>query len=154
LDKVIWKAAIAKDPAGVEFSYVSPDGEEGFPGALTITVFYALTDKNSLWIRYTAMTDKATTVNLTNHSYFNLAGAAAETVLDDELKLAADGYLPVDETLIPTGKIAPVKDTIFDFSKPTKIGARIEKLYDTGTKGYDHCYALTRRVVTPSFAAQ
>src|SRR5204862_1307590 len=92
--------------------------------------------------------------NLTNHSYFNLAGAGADTMLDHELKLEAKEYIPVDKTLIPTGKLEAVKGTIFDFTKMTRIGDRIEKLYDTGAKGYDHCYVLTKRGEAPTLAAK
>ena len=156
LDKVVWKGGILKfkdsNEAGVAFSYKSPDGEEGYPGAVTIGVVFSLNDKNELRIDYSAQTDKATLVNLTNHSYFNLAGAGADTVLDHDLKLEANDYVPVDKTLIPTGKLEPVKGTIFDFTKMGRIGERIEKLYDTGAKGYDHCYVLTKREPKPSTA--
>lgn len=159
LDKVVWKSATVAAKPGenldtVDFFYESPDGEEGYPGTLKIAVTYHLTDKNALRITYGATTDKPTPVNLTNHSYFNLSGAGAETVLNHELMLAADKYLPADETLIPTGKIANVEGTIFDFRKMTRLGARIEKLYDTGAKGYDHCYVLTERGETPSLAGK
>ena len=146
LDKVVWKTVqtvISKDGGDptVVFEYVSPENEEGYPGTVTLTVSYWLTDKNELIINYLASTNKATPINLTNHSYFNLGGAGADTVLDHELRLAADGYVPVGKTLIPTGKVEPVKDTIFDFhAAAVRIGARIEKLYDTGAKGYDHCF--------------
>jgi aldose 1-epimerase len=145
LDKVVWKAKVDEvfGNKHLKLTYTSPDGEEGYPGKLTVTVDYWLNDFNDLHIGYFATTDKATPVNLTNHSYFNLAGAGSDTVLDHELLVAADRYVPVGETLIPTGKLAPVKDTVLDFTKMTKIGARIAKLYDTGAKGYDHCYVLT-----------
>ena len=142
------------DMPGVSFTYTSPAGEEGYPGKLVIGVTYWLDDKNQLVIDYDVTSDKATPVSLTNHSYFNLAGAGADTVLDHELKVEANEYVPVDKTLIPTGKIEPVKDTIFDFTKPTRIGARIEKLYDTGAKGYDHCYVLNKRSKEPTLAAK
>ena len=154
LDKVVWQGGILKvkgsDEAAVAFSYKSPNGEEGYPGAVTIGVVFLLNDKNELRIDYSAQTDKATLVNLTNHSYFNLVGAGADTVLDHDLKLEATDYVPVDKTLIPTGKLEPVKGTIFDFTKMVRIGERIEKLYDTGAKGYDHCYVLTKREQKPS----
>ncbi len=151
LDKVVWKAAIVNKNV-LQLTYTSPDGEEGYPGTLKIETRYSLSDGGALQISWTATTDKATPVNLTNHSYFNLAGAGAPTVLDHELTVAAKEYVPVDETLIPTGKLAPVQGTVFDFTEAKRIGERIEKLYDTSAKGYDHCYALTKRGAFPIFA--
>src|SRR5438132_2168583 len=143
-DKVVWKAESFKggQSVGVQLRYVSKNGEEGYPGTLTTTVTYTLTDDNALQIDNEATTDKATPVNLSNHSYFNLAGHSAGTILDHDIMIAADKYTPIDDTLIPTGKIEPVKGTPLDFTKPMLIGARIEKLIDTPTKGYDHCYVL------------
>jgi len=140
LDKVIWKAEPIAH--GVHFSYISPDGEEGFPGTLAIDMRYTLTDKNEIKIEYQATTDKATPVNLSNHSYFNLAGAGADTIYDHEMQIRADRYIPVDDKLIPTGKIEPVKGTPLDFTSPKTIGSRIHQLIGTPTKGYDHCFAL------------
>jgi aldose 1-epimerase len=148
LDKVIWKAKSFKPTsgaAGLRFSYTSPDGEEGYPGKLSITVSYVITEQNALRISYTAKTDKATPVNLTNHAYFNLGGAGSKTILDHSLKLYCDTYTPVDETLIPTGKIAPVKGTELDFTKATRIGKRIKSLIDTPTLGYDHNFVINRK---------
>jgi aldose 1-epimerase len=142
LDKVVWKAK--KVDGGVRFTYSSPDGEEGFPGKLDSTVTYTLNDKNELTIDYEAITDKPTPVNLTNHTYFNLAGAGAETILDHELTVFADKYTPTDDNLIPTGKIAPVEGTPLDFNKSTKIGARIDKLVDTPYIGYDHNFIIRK----------
>jgi aldose 1-epimerase len=162
LSKVVWKgSALAKTAdkkgfvEGVRFSYISPDGEEGFPGALNLVVTFLVSDQNELRIHYEAGTTKATPVNLTNHAYFNLAGAGADTALDHELMIPAESYLPTDADLIPTGKIAPVAKTVFDFNKTTRIGARIKKLYDTGAKGYDLYYVLKpSKDPTPRLAAK
>jgi aldose 1-epimerase len=130
-------------PDGVEMSLVSPDGDMGFPGTLTVHVRYTVVDK-SLRINYSASTTKPTVVNLTNHSYFNLAGDGKGTILDEVLMIPADRYTPVDATQIPTGELAPVEGTPFDFRKPTAIGARIndanEQLKIGG--GYDHNWVL------------
>lgn len=144
LDKVVWKGETLelKKGVGASFSYASPDGEEGYPGNLKVTVRYVVTDDNKLSIQYSAKTDAATPVNLTNHAYFNLAGAGSPTVLDHELQLEADSYTPTDDTLIPTGKIARVAGTVLDFRKSTRIGDRIEELTDTAALGYDHNYVL------------
>jgi aldose 1-epimerase len=158
-DKVVWSAkpVETKHGAAVEFSYRSKDGEEGYPGNLSVTVRYTLTDADELRLDYTATTDKATPVNLTNHSYFNLAGHASGDVLRHEVMIAADQYTPVDETLIPTGKIAPVKGTPLDFTTPTAIGKRIAEMKGN-PGGYDHNFvlrsggkqlALAARVVEP-----
>jgi aldose 1-epimerase len=152
-DKVVWKAAREGDSA-VRFEYTSPDGEENFPGTLRVAVVYTLAENGELRIDTTAQTDKATPVNLTNHSYFNLAGAGADTVLDHELTVAAEQYTPTDNTLIPTGKIEPVAGTPLDFTKPLKVGARIDALVKTAAKGYDHNYVLTKREKGPTFAAK
>jgi len=156
LNRVVWKAEVVQTKTGpaVQFRHSSPDGEEGYPGKLDVTVTYALSDAGELSLDYTAVTDKATPVNLTNHTYFNLAGAGADTILDHELTVAAESYTPVDDTLIPTGKIAPVKDTPFDFTKPQKIGARIDALVKTAAMGYDHNFVLTPRTKAPTFAAK
>jgi aldose 1-epimerase len=142
-DKAVWKAEQinAADGVAVKLTHRSPDGDEGYPGNLDVSVTYTLTNANELKIDYTATTDKATPVNLTNHSYFNLAGPASGDVLGHELMLAADQYTPADETLIPTGKIEPVKGTPLDFTTPTKIGARIDQ-FKGSTGGYDHNYVL------------
>ena len=148
LDKVVWKAKPLETKAGegVAFRYVSPDGEEGYPGKLTIGIRYVLLkDKNELRMTYQAETDKATPVNLTNHSYFNLGGEGSATVIDHELKLEADKYTPTDDTLIPTGKIDDVAGTPLDFRKSTRIGDRIEKLTDTAALGYDHNFVLNNQ---------
>ena len=155
-DKVIWtgmpfEAATAQ---GVTFRYVSPDGEEGFPGKLTTRVTYTLNDKNELRIDYEAITTKDAPINLTNHAYFNLSGAGSPTILDHELMLAADHYTPVDETLIPTGEIAPVEDTPLDFREDHKIGERVDQLNDRPGKGYDHNFVLNNQTGNLALAAK
>ncbi len=143
-DKVVWNAALVDGRAGVVFSRRSADGEEGYPGNLEVRVTYTLTDRNELVIDYYATTDKATPVNLTQHSYFNLAGAG--DILGHQLTIDADRYVPVDATLIPTGALAPVDGTPFDFRKPTPIGARIDLPHEqiTNGLGYDHTWVLNR----------
>jgi len=141
-DKHVWKAKPIEEEGsvGVKFRLVSPDGDEGYPGTLTATVTYTVTADDELTMSYTAKTDKPTVVNLTNHAYWNLAGAGSGDVLRHKLMLNADRYLPVDETLIPLGPLAPVKDTPMDFTTPETIGARIEQVEG----GYDHCYVLNK----------
>jgi len=144
-DKRVWKAQTVSAPGGVavKFTYTSADMEEGYPGALTATVLYTLTNSNELRLDYTAATDKPTIVNLTNHSYFNLAGDGQGTILDHELTIMADRYTPVDDTLIPTGEIASVRGTVMDFNRATPIGARIAEVPGPAPGGYDHNYVLS-----------
>lgn len=146
-DKVVWEGQEVQSDSGpsVEFRYFSPDGEEGFPGNLHVTVRYTLTDSNALAISYAATADMPTPVNLTNHAYFNLAGAGAATVLDHVLMIDADAYTPTDDELIPTGKIAAVEGTPLDFRQPTAIGKRIAQVAETAAKGYDHNYVLNHQ---------
>ncbi len=138
--KVLWQARFSGS-RGVVFTHFSKDGEEGYPGNLTVKVTYTLTDQNELRIDYEAQTDKPTVVNLTNHAYFNLAGGGS--ALDHELWLAADRYTVFDEELIPTGEIAPVKGTGLDFTMPTRIGARIDQ-FKPKPGGYDHNFVINR----------
>ncbi len=140
-DKVVWDAKPADSTASLTLTYLSKDGEEGYPGNLNITVVYTLTDENELLIDYTAETDKATIVNLTNHSYFNLTGDVNNTILDHQLQINADKYTPVDAGLIPTGELKDVTGTPFDFLQPHKIGERIAAV----DGGYDHNFVLTRK---------
>lgn len=145
LDKVIWDAFPYenKKGRGVEFRYVSPHGEEGYPGTLSISVTFELErSANVLSIEYSAQTDQATPVNLTNHAYFNLDGEGSETVLDHELTLYADRYTPVDDTLIPRGDLASVVETPLDFREAHVIGDRIDTLTETAALGYDHNFVV------------
>ena len=143
-DKVIWRAKPTESGDGVAFSYVSADGEEGYPGTLESKVTYTWTDRNELRIDYIASTDKPTVVNLTNHSYFNLKDGGASPILGHQLTINADSYTPIDATLIPTGEIAPLAGTPLDFREPTEIGARIEDASEQLAfgSGYDHNYVL------------
>ncbi|GAB3525775.1 galactose mutarotase [Pontibacter brevis] len=138
-DKVMWEAEPLQGQNSVRFTYVSPDGEEGYPGKLTSAVTYTLTNDNEIRIDYQATTDKATPVNLTNHSYFNLAAGEAEDALGHVVTLNADKYTVVDESLIPTGELRNVEGTVMDFREPQTIGARVNQVEGGG---YDHNYVL------------
>lgn len=152
-DRRDWQAH--EVPNGVEFMLVSPDGDQGFPGILTAHVRYTL-ENNRLRIEYTATTDKLTVVNLTNHAYFNLSGEGNPSVLDHVLVIEADRYTPIDATLIPTGEIAAVAATPFDFTQPTPVGERIgqnnEQLHRAG--GYDHNWVVRGDAGTLRSAAE
>lgn len=139
-DKALWNAE-PLEGAAVKFSHVSPDGDEGYPGTLTVEVTMLLSDDNSLSIDYKATTDRTTIINLTNHSYFNLAGSG--DILAHELQISADAYTPVDANLIPTGVVAPVRGTPMDFTAPRPIGANLNEL-GTTPPGYDHNYVINR----------
>lgn len=147
-DKVVWRAEPGADSAGVHLTlrYTSPDGEEGYPGTLRATTTYTLTGSNQLVVSYEATTDRPTVVNLTQHSYFNLAGEGSGDILGHELTLNADRFIPIDSTFIPTGEIAPVAGTPFDFRTPTRIGRRIDEPHAQlrNGHGYDHSFVLTR----------
>jgi aldose 1-epimerase len=155
-DKVVWKAkeVNGKDGAGISLTYLSKDGEEGFPGNLSVTVVYTLTNNNELKIEYFAKTDKTTVVNLTNHSYFNLAGEGS--ILRHELMINAGRFTPVDSGLIPTGELRTVKGTPMDFTKSAVIGTRIDHQDEQLTfgKGYDHNWVLNNATGRLALAAK
>lgn len=151
-NKVIWKPEKIEstDSVGIKFHYLSKDGDEGYPGNLSTTVTYILTENSELKIYFEAETDKDTPVNLTHHSYFNLAGSAKRDILEHELTIVADRYTPVDGRLIPTGEIKSVKDTDMDFTNPMSIGERIQNIVG----GYDHNYVLNKEKGKLSLAAR
>ncbi len=157
-DKVTWKATPKETFEGpaLALHYISPDGEEGYPGRLDCTVVYTVTHENELRIEYVAATDQDTIVNLTHHSYFNLAGAGSGDILDHVVTIYADHFTPVDEGLIPTGEIHPVRGTPFDFTQPIKIGARINQSNQQLKygQGYDHNWVLRNQGGSLSPAAK
>ena len=145
-DRVVWIAQPieGEDRSTLKLTYLSKDGEEGYPGNLSVTVLYALTNDNTVEVTYEATTDKATVINLTQHAYFNLTGDFNKDILGHEIEINADAYLPVDATLIPTGEINNVEGTPFDFRSPKNIGKDIgykDEQLKLG-KGYDHCWVL------------
>lgn len=144
-DKVVWEAEEMRtdDGVGLKLHYVSEDMEEGYPGTLTVDVVYTLTNDNEIVMDYKATTDKKTIVNLTNHSYFNLNGGKSD-ILDHEVMINADKFIPVDRTLIPTGEIRDVEGTPFDFTSPTAVGAKIQEDNEQLKYGlgYDHCWVV------------
>ncbi|MGH9496825.1 MAG: aldose epimerase family protein [Candidatus Sulfotelmatobacter sp.] len=146
-DKVVWDAEPLKGKTGVAFTYLSKDGEEGFPGNMKVTVTYTLSDANELTIDYQATTDKASPINVSQHSYFNLKGEGNGEILDHEIMINADRFTPVDKNLIPTGELKPVKGTPFDFTTSTRIGSRIEDKDEQLIlgHGYDHNFVINRK---------
>jgi len=146
-DKVLWDGEPLKGATGVAFTYVSKDGEEGYPGNLKVKVTYTLTDANKLILNYEATTDKATPINLSQHSYFNLAGEGNGDILNHEVMINADRFTPVDKNLIPTGELRAVKGTPLDFTTQTRVGARIDDSYDQMllAGGYDHNFVLNSK---------
>ena len=144
-DKVVWNAKQLRN--GVQFDYTSPDGEEGYPGTLKARVTYTLTDANELIIDYRATTARATPINLSNHTYFNLAGEGSDTVLDHELMIDAEEMLPIDKTSVPTGKIASVAGTPFDFRMSKPVGRDIDQTNEqlAHGSGYDHTFVLNSK---------
>lgn len=147
-DKVVWDAEPFSGPdgSGVKFSHTSPDGSEGYPGELTAEVTYTLTNDNEVRIEYKATTDKPTVINLTNHAYFNLEGAGADTINDHVLMINADNYTPGSaDSIMTTGEIKPVAGTALDFRKPTRIGDRVDEYNDSPELGYDHNLVLNRK---------
>jgi aldose 1-epimerase len=142
---VIWDAR-QLDESSLELSYLSVDGEEGFPGNLQVKMIYRLTDNNEFRIDYTATSDKTTVCNLTNHAYYNLSGEGSATILDHLLEINADGYIPTNEVAIPLGNIAPVSGTPMDFRTPVAIGARIEDDFQDLRfgNGYDHTFVINQ----------
>lgn len=151
-DKVLWEVVNVEcgDTASVRLRYVSPDGDQGYPGTLTVFATYALTEANELRIEYVATTDRPTIANITNHAYWNLAGeGAAVGAMGHVLTIPAEHYTPVNETLIPTGVLQPVAKTVFDFRKPTAIGERVREAREQQLvfgKGYDHNFVIARDI--------
>jgi aldose 1-epimerase len=155
-DKVVWHPELVEsaDGTGVKLKYVSPDGEEGYPGTLNVAVTYTFNDKGEFAIGYQATTDKATIVNLTNHSYFNLGGDGSGDVLATELTINADQYTLTDDQLIPTGELANVEGTPLDFRTATPIGARIQDERLKRALGYDNNFVITRNGAELASAAR
>lgn len=158
-DKVIWQSSEFKndDGVGLKLTYLSKDGEEGYPGNLDVTVIYTLTNNNALKIEYSAASDKDTVVNLTHHSYFNLLGAmSGKDILEHEMMLNADCFTPVNQELIPTGELQSVKGTPMDFTQPIAIGTRLHDEYEqlAIAGGYDHNWVLNRQDDSSILAAR
>ena len=156
-DRVVWtvEPMEGKEDSSLKLTYLSKDGEEGYPGNLNVTVIYTLTQDNSLEVSYEATTDKATVINLTQHAYFNLTGDFSKDILDHDVVINADAFLPVDETLIPTGEIKKVEGTPFDFTSSKQVGKDINTDNEQlkRGKGYDHCWVLNGESGSIRFAA-
>ncbi len=156
-DKVVWEAEVDEDSNSLRLTYLSKDMEQGYPGNLNVMVTYTLKDDNSLEVEYEATTDKKTVVNLTQHSYFNLSGNFNNTILDHEVTINADHFLPVDGSLIPTGEIKEVQRTFFDFREPKLVGENINKVLEEQqlerAGGYDHNFVLNNPNEGIRFAA-
>lgn len=157
-NKVVWTAArsTAANGARLKLTYLSRDGEEGYPGNLRVTVTYTLTEENALRIDYLASTDRDTVLNLTNHSYFNLAGAGEGDILDHELKLNSTRFLPTNDTSIPTGELRQVQGTPLDFTRRTRIGTRIDSNEEQMrfAAGYDHNHVISKQPAALALAAE
>ncbi len=157
-DKVVWTAEETRGESGpaLQLKYRSPDGEDGYPGNLDVTVVYSLRDDNELHLDFTAMTDKKTVLNLTNHSYFDLSGQGKGNILNHVVSIDADRFVPINENLIPTGELAEVAGTPFDFRTPRRVGDRIdeENKQLKLAMGYDHTFVLNRSGDKPSLAAR
>ena len=155
-DRVVWDSEPLQGKTGVVFTFLSKDGDDGFPGNLKVKVTYTLNDSNELVIDYEATTDKATPINFTQHSYFNLAGEGNGDVLNHEVTINADRFTPVDQNLIPTGELRSVKGTPLDFTTPTRVGNRIDDTYEqiVLAHGYDHNFVINRQGDGLRFAAR
>ena len=157
-DKVVWtgKGSVVAGTARLRLAYLSKDQEEGYPGNLSVTVIYTLTNRNEVRMDYSAQTDKATVLNLTNHAYFNLAGAGSGDILNHQIRINALRFTPTNETSIPTGELRSVKGTPLDFTKATPIGARIEEKYEQliSGAGYDHNFVLNKPAGKLGLAAE
>ncbi|MEE2685114.1 MAG: aldose epimerase family protein [Planctomycetota bacterium] len=157
-DKVVWEARPIRrrSEVGVRFQYTSKDGEEGYPGTVQITATYTLTNENELKVELRARSDAATPVNLTNHCYWNLAGAGSGSILDHQLQVESDEYLAVDDTLIPTGNMVAVKGSPLDFTSPHAIGERLKQIPEIEglPQGYDHCFVVRRGKAGLALAAR
>jgi aldose 1-epimerase len=157
-DKVVWtgQGSVVAGAARLKLTYLSKDQEEGYPGNLSVTVIYTWTNRNELRIEYSAQTDKATVLNLTNHAYFNLAGAGVGDILNHEMRINALRFTPTDETSIPTGELRSVKGTPLDFTSAQPIGARIEDRYEQliSGSGYDHNFVLNKPAGKLGLAAE